>query len=64
MSEFILKKCLEQEVTVGGDFKLPFDDSLLTMMVNHNAARDEEDIDEINNPKQMVVRVTISTKES
>ena len=63
MSEFNVKKRLEQEVTVDGDWKLPFDDSLLVYMVNHDAAKDEEDIDDMDNPKRMIVRITISTKE-
>lgn len=63
MSEFNVKKCLEQEVTVDGDWKLPFADSLLVNMVNHNAAKDEDELDDMDNPKQMIVRITISTKE-
>lgn len=59
--EFEIRKVLEQEVTVDGDFSLPFDDSLLVGIVNHNAAKSEEDLDDMDNPKQMIVRITIST---
>lgn len=63
MSEFNVKMCLEQEVTFDGDFKLPFDESLLVSIMNHNAAKDEEELNDMDDPKQMVVRITISTKE-
>ena len=63
MSEFEVNQCLEQEITVDGDFKLPFDSSLLVSMVNHNGAKDEDELSDMGNPKQIIVRITISTKE-
>ena len=63
MSEFKVKHCLEQEITVDGDFKLPFAESLLIQMVNHNGAMDEEELNDMENPKEITVRITISVKE-
>jgi len=63
MTEFKMRTCLEQEVTVDGDWTLPFDDELLVNLVNYNAAKDEEELDSMENPKQMIVRITIATKE-
>ncbi len=63
MSKFKVIACLEQEVTVDGGFKLPFDDGLLVSMVNHNAARSEDELNDMENPKEMIVRITISIKD-
>lgn len=63
LNKFNLKTCLEQEVIVDGDFKLPFDDDLLMSLVNYNAAKDDDEINDMDNPKKMVVRITVSTKE-
>ncbi len=63
MNDYKIVEVVEQEGTFDGKYKLSFDPSLLIKIVNHMAAEDEADVEEMENPKRLAVRVTIETRE-
>jgi len=63
MSDYKIENVIEQLGTFDGKWKLPIDEYLLMKIINHNAAEDEEEIEEMKNPKRLIVRVIIETKE-
>ena len=62
MSEFKIVELLEQKVTFDDKFKLPIDSYLLMKIINHMSAETDKDLEEMENPKEYIVRVTIETK--
>ncbi len=64
MNEYKLRTSLVQEVTVDSDWSLPFSESLLVQMVNYYAASNEEELNDMVQPKNMIVRITIETIET
>lgn len=63
MSGYKVVEVVEQEGTFDGKWALPFRAGLLIQMVNYLAASDCVEINEMENPKRILVRVTIETKE-
>ncbi len=63
MNDYKIVEVIEQEGTFDGKYKLSFDPYLLIKIVNHMAAEDEADVEEMENPKRLAVRMTIETRE-
>lgn len=64
MSDFETVEVVEQEGVFDGRWSLPIDTYLLMRIVNHFAATDDEEMEEMSNPKRIAVRVIIQTKET
>jgi hypothetical protein len=62
MSKFKIKEVIEQKATFDGVWKLPIDSYLLMKIINHMAAEDKDEIADMKNPQQFIVRVVIETK--
>jgi len=63
MADFKIVDVLEQEATFDGQYKPAIDGFLLMKIVNHMGAWDEDEISEMENPRRIVTRVIIETKE-
>ncbi len=63
MEEWKTVDVFEQEATHDGKFKLPVDGYLLMKIINHMAAESDEDLEEMENPKRLAVRIIIETRE-
>ena len=63
MSDFKIEEVLEQETTFDGGYKPAIDGYLLMKIVNHMGTYDEDEIAEMENPKRVITRVTIETRE-
>lgn len=61
--KYKIETILEQERTFDGKWELSIDPYLLMKIINHNAAEDDEDSKEMENPKKIIVRVIIETRE-
>ena len=60
MSEFKLQDVLEQEATFDGGYKSAIDGYLLMKIINHMSDEDEKEMED---PRRVITRVTIETKE-
>ena len=54
---------IEQECTFDGQFRLPISAVLLMDIINGMSARDDDEISEMIDPRKIIVRVIIQTKE-
>lgn len=53
----------EQEAIFDGEYKPAVDPYLLMLIVNHMAAKDDDEIKDMKNPKRLDVRVIIEIRE-
>ena len=63
MSDFKVQEVIEQASTFDGKFSLPIDPLLLLNIINHMGSYDQDEINEMDNPRRMVVRVIIEARE-
>ena len=62
--DFKIVTVIEQKAVFDGEYSPAIDDYLLMKIVNHNAAEDDDEIAEMENPKRYLVRVTIEAMEA
>jgi len=63
MSKWKIIEVLEQEGTYDGKWELTIPSYLLMKIINHAAAENDDDLNDMKNPKRLVVRVRIQTRE-
>lgn len=62
-NEFKIADVLEQRRTFDSKWTLPFSGELLMKIINGEAADSDDEIAEMENPKDFIVRVIIQTRE-
>jgi len=63
MDNYRIVEIIEQEAVFDGEYKLTIDPHLLMKIVNHGSAECADDIEEMENPKPIAVRILIETRE-